>query len=158
MSELNDKPGISKEMRVSKLRNGAVIDHLRPGSAMKAIQVLGVTDGSTLSVGMFLESSKMGRKDILKIENKILTQTEINKIAVLSPEATLCNIRNYQVVQKIKAHLPAEISGIIRCNNPKCITNAEKIVTQFSVVTDAPLKVRCHYCERAMSGDEVELL
>lgn len=158
MSEPTDKTGISKEMRVSKLRSGAVIDHLRPGTAMKAIQVLGVTDGSTLSVGMFLESSKMGRKDILKIENKILSQTEIDKIAVLSPEATLCNIRDYQVVQKIKAHLPAEITGIIRCNNPKCITNAEKISTQFSVVTGNPLKVRCRYCERSMSGDEVELL
>ena len=158
MSEPTEKTGISKEMRVSKLRSGAVIDHLRPGTAMKAIQVLGVTDGSTLSVGMFLESSKMGRKDILKIENKILSQTEIDKIAVLSPEATLCNIRDYQVVQKIKAHLPAEITGIIRCNNPKCITNAEKITTQFSVVTGDPLKVRCRYCERSMSGDEVELL
>jgi aspartate carbamoyltransferase regulatory subunit len=158
MSDDNGKTPVSQEMKVSKLRNGAVIDHLRPGTAWKAIQVLGAADGSTLSIGMYLESSKMGRKDIVKIENKILTQKEINKIAVLSPEATLCNIRDYQVVQKIKAHLPKEIAAIIRCNNPKCITNHEKITTQFTVVTGDPLKVRCRYCERAMSGDEIELL
>jgi len=149
---------VSMEMRISKLRNGAVIDHLRPGTAMKAIQVLGVTDGSTLSIGMFLDSKKMGRKDLIKIENRTLTTKEINKIAVLSPEATLCNIRDYQVVQKTKAHLPREIPVIVRCNNPKCITNHEKVGTLFVVVEDNPLKLRCRYCERAMCGDEIELV
>jgi len=158
MSDNNGKTTVPQEMKVSKLRNGAVIDHLRPGTAMKAIEVLGAADGSTLSIGMYLESSKMGRKDILKIENKILTQKEIDKIAVLSPEATLCNIRDFKVVQKIKAHLPKEIAAIVRCNNPKCITNHEKITTHFTVVSEDPIKVRCGYCERAMTGDEIELL
>lgn len=157
MTEREPAP-ISREMKVSKLRNGAVIDHLRPGTAMKAIQVLGITDGTTLAIGMYLESKKMGRKDILKVENRRLTAEEINKIAVLSPEASVCHIQDYAVVEKVRVHVPREIAAIIRCNNPKCITNHERISTRFAVVTDEPLAVRCRYCERSMAGDDITLL
>jgi len=159
MTEEQDRPTLSKAIKIAKLRNGAVIDPLRPGPAMQAIQVLGVSAGSTaLPVGMYQVSSKIGHKDILKIENRTLTPDEINKIAVLSPEATLCNIRDYQVVDKIKAHLPPEIMGIIRCNNPKCITNHERITTRFMVLDDDPIRVQCRYCERFMTGKDIELL
>jgi len=148
----------SKKIRVSKLRNGAVIDHLEPGSAMKAIEFLGVSDGSTLSIGMFFESKKMGRKDILKIENRTLSPDEINKISILSPEATVCIIKEYKVEKKFKAHLPDKIEGIIRCNNPNCVTNHEKIATCFIVQNKEPLMVRCQYCERVMHGNEIVLI
>ncbi len=153
----NEQPTISREMKVSKLRSGVVIDHLPPGSAMKAIQVLGISDGSTLAIGMYFESKKMGRKDILKVENRTLTPREINKIAVISPEATVCIIKDYSVVDKFQVHLPDEVEGIIRCNNPNCVTNHEKIVTCFAVVEKDPLVVRCRYCERSMDRNEIDL-
>jgi aspartate carbamoyltransferase regulatory subunit len=158
MTDYKEQNMISKEMKVSKLRNGAVIDHLAPGMAMKAIEFLGVRDDSTLAIGMFFESKKMGRKDILKFENRELTRDEINKIAVLSPEATVCIIKDYNVVDKFSASLPREIEGIIRCSNPKCITNNEKIATRFVVQEKDPLIVRCQYCERAMHGSEIEFV
>jgi len=153
-----DKPNVSHEMKVTELRNGAVIDHLRRGTAMKVIEVLGITDGSTLSIGMYFESKKMGKKDIVKIENRSLTKDEMSKIALISPEATVCIVRDYEIVEKIKVELPRQVEGIIRCSNPKCITNHEAIVTRFSVENEEPLKVRCHYCERSLYGDEIELI
>lgn len=148
---------VSRDMRVTKLRSGTVIDHLRPGTAMKAIEVLGVTDGCAMSIGMFFESKKMGRKDILKLENRVLTPEEMQKIAILSPEASVCIIQDYAVVNKLDVRLPEEVEAVIRCNNPKCITNHENVPTRFSVEGGDPLKVRCRYCERSMAGGEIEL-
>lgn len=158
MTDHKEQNMISKEMKVSKLRNGAVIDHLAPGMAMKAIEFLGVRGDDSLAIGMFFESKKMGRKDILKFENRQLSREEINKIAVMSPEATVCIIKDYNVVEKFKASLPHEIEGIIRCSNPKCITNNEKVATRFVVQEKEPLLVRCQYCERAMHGNEIEFV
>ena len=148
----------TREMMVSKLRNGAVIDHLRPGMAMKAIEFLGVKEDNIAAIGMFFESKIQGRKDILKFENRSLTHEEINKIAVLSPGATVCIIKDYQVVEKFRVILPAEIEGIIHCINPKCITNNEAISTRFFVQNKDPLIVRCAYCERSMRDTEIVFL
>lgn len=156
---MNDKhSGASREIKVTKLRNGSVIDHLSSGTAMKVIEILGVVDGSTLAIGMFFESKKMGRKDILKIENRHLTDEEINKIAILSPEATVCTIKDFEVVNKHKVYLPDHFDAIIKCNNPKCITNHERLATYFNVVDVSPLTVRCRYCERAMTGSDITIL
>lgn len=144
--------------RVNKLRSGTVIDHLRPGTAMKVVELLGIVDGSILSIGMFFESRKMVRKDILKIENRTLTEEEISKLAVISPDATVCDIEGYSVRRKIHVRLPETVTEIIRCTNPNCITNHEFVPTHFHVESASPLKVRCRYCERAMSGGEIAFL
>ena len=156
--ETNKASQPTREMMVSKLKNGAVIDHLRPGMAMKAIEFLGVEEDNIAAIGMFFESKIQGRKDILKFENRNLNPQEINKIAVLSPGATVCIIKDYQVVEKFTVVLPSEIEGIIHCINPKCITNNEAIATRFFVQNEDPLIVRCAYCERAMRDTEIVFL
>ncbi len=145
----------SLDMKVAKLRNGTVIDHLSPGAALKVIDLLGIVDGHILSIGMFLESAKHGRKDIVKIENRILDPDELAKLAILSPGATVCVIQDYHVKEKQRVKLPHVASDIIKCNNPKCITNHEIVSTRFNVEAEEPLKVRCAYCERAMAGSEI---
>ncbi len=149
-----------KTIKVSKLKNGTVIDHLKPGTAIKALHVLGIEGGNAISIGMYFESEKMGKKDILKIENKELKPHEVNKIALISPNATLSIIENYEVKKKRRAYLPDVIEGIVKCGNPNCITNYENIRTKFYVikVSNGEIKLRCHYCERVFKKDEVELI
>lgn len=157
MSDANGKD-ISRDQKVSKLRNGTVIDHLKPGTALKVIELLGIVDGHILTIGMFFESKKIGRKDIVKIENRVLSPDELSRLAIISPDATVCVIEDYAVTGKSNVQVPGEVPDIIRCNNPKCITNHEKVSTRFSVEVMDPLKVRCQYCERSMAGNEISFI
>ncbi len=149
-----------KIIKVTKLKNGTVIDHLVPGTAIKALHVLGIEGENTISIGMYFESKKMEKKDILKIENKELNPNEVNKIALISPNATLSIIENYEIKNKTKAVLPNVIEGIVKCGNPNCITNHENIRTKFYVVEKSGrnVKLKCHYCERVFDKDELVLL
>jgi len=144
--------------RVAALRHGTVIDHMNAGMALKALGVLGLPKKGAALLGIGLESGKMGRKDILKLENVELTPTEIEKLAVFGPMATVSFIRDYVVVRKVNVKLPETIAGILRCPNPNCISNHERIETRFKVETQRPLDVRCHYCERRIREDEFILL
>jgi len=93
--------------------------------------------------------SKIGKKDIVKVENRELKPEEVNKIALIAPKATINIIRDYEVVKKFKVHLPDEIVGIVRCPNPNCISNArEPIQSRFRVISRDPIRIKCCYCER----------
>ena len=112
----------------------------------------------TVAIGLSLESPKVQRKDLIKIENRELTQDEVNKIALISPAATLSIIRDFKVVKKFKPELPDRLEGLLQCKNPSCISNAEKIPTHFTVLNREQLRIRCDYCERAVSKAEIDLL
>ena len=146
------------EYKVTALEQGTVIDHLPPGTALKTLEVLGYQDGGLVLVGMYLESRKWGKKDIVKIENKELTATEVAKIALLGPHTTISIIRDYRVVEKLPVVLTDTIHDVVRCPNPTCITNHNTVRTRFLVVRPEPLRVRCHYCERVVEENELELL
>ena len=146
------------EYKVTALRQGTVIDHLPEGTALKALEVLGDTGGGVVTVGMFLESRKWGKKDIIKIERKELTQGEADKIALLGPHTTISIIRDYRVVEKRASAIPARIVSVVRCPNPTCITNHDHVPTDFHVDVVEPLRVRCEYCERVVVKDELELI
>ena len=143
--------------QVAALRHGTVIDHLNAGKALKALEALGFPKKGAALLGIGLESGKMGTKDILKLENVELTQAEIDKLAVFGPQATVSWIRDYRVVRKVQAKLPDTIAGILRCPNPGCISNHEKIESRFGVERRRPLLVRCGYCERAIEEAEFVL-
>src|SRR5262245_14189155 len=123
-----------KSIKVSALRQGTVIDHLRRGSALRVIRVLGIALDGAGTVEVNLESRKYGLKELIKIENRELTEEEVSKIALLSPEATFCIIRSFEVVHKFRAQLPELVEGLVRCGNPSCITNADRLRTRFRVV------------------------
>lgn len=143
--------------QVAALRNGTVVDHLNSGMALRALQVLGVPPNGAALLGIHLESGKMGRKDILKLENVELGASEVARLALFGPRATVCLIRDYKVVKKVHVELPDVIAGILRCPNPNCVTNHEKIETRFDVECRSPIRIRCRYCERRVLESEFVL-
>jgi aspartate carbamoyltransferase regulatory subunit len=151
-------PGPIEHKQVAALRHGSVIDHLNAGMALKALEVIGLPKKGAALLGIGLESGKMGTKDILKLENVELTQAEIDKLAIFGPQATVSFIHEYRVVRKVNVKLPETITGILKCPNPNCITNHERVETRFRVETTKPLDVRCHYCERRIKESEFVLL
>jgi aspartate carbamoyltransferase regulatory subunit len=145
-------------VKVSALREGTVIDHLVSGTALKVLTVLGMRFECAVTIGLNLDSRKAGRKDIIKIERRELTPAEVARIALISPRATFSIIRDFKVVRKFTPELPALVEGLVRCPNPSCISNASWVTTKFHVVRPDPLRVRCHYCERSLKKEEIELL
>ena len=100
----------------------------------------------------------MGKKGIIKVEGKFLTQDEVNKIAIVAPDATVNIIKNYEVKDKIKVKSPDVVDNVVKCSNPVCMTNNEAIHTKFYVVKKDPLRIRCHYCERYMGKEDLEII
>ena len=147
-----------REMTVSKIRNGTVIDHLDSKITFKIVDILNLAcSENVVSVATNLFSEKIGRKGIIKISQRFLNQEEVNKIAIISHNATLCIIRDYEVESKTCLEHPNRITKIIRCGNPNCITNSEDIETVFNVLSAQPLKIRCHFCENTMDGSDLSL-
>jgi len=140
---------IKKELIVSALENGTVIDHIPSKNVFQVIKILNLENyANQILFGINLESKKFGKKGIIKVHNKFFQKEEINKIALVAPSATLIIIKDFQIIEKTQVQIPNHIEGIVKCFNPNCITNAEKVVTKFTLVTDTELKLRCHYCEK----------
>jgi aspartate carbamoyltransferase regulatory subunit len=149
---------VEQQIKVSALREGTVIDHLVAGTALKVLSVLGIKFEGAVTIGLNLDSRKAGRKDIIKIEKHEVTPGEVARIALISPRASFSIIRDFQVVDKFTPTLPEQIENLIRCPNPSCISTAPWMSTKFTVVRADPIKVRCHYCERSLKKEEIELL
>lgn len=147
-----------KELKVAGLCNGTVIDHIPSDQVFKVVSLLRLEElDSPITIGNNLESKKMGRKGIIKIENKYFEEDQVNKIALVAPKVVLNIIRDYQVMEKKRVVLPQAIRGIVRCNNPKCITNNEPMLTNFSVVDSENVVLSCHYCSIKIEQKDIEL-
>ncbi len=147
-----------RTLRVSKIRNGTVIDHITRGHALDVIKILGIDGraGGVVTIAMNVPSEKLGVKDIVKIEGRELNPEEVDKIALLAPHATINIIRNYRVVEKQRVKLPSVIYGILKCVNPSCISNSgEPVKSTFYVEREEPLRLRCHYCGRIIEREDV---
>ena len=135
----------NKELKVSAIKEGTVIDHIPAKNLFKVISILGLEKiPNAITFGTNLESKKLGRKSIIKVADRFFEDDEINKIALVAPEAKLNIIKDYKVVEKRVVSLPDEIAGYVRCFNPKCITNHEDVLTRFTVVSRSPLELKCH--------------
>ncbi len=138
-----------KELQVSAIENGTVIDHIPTKSVFQVIRILGLENcKEQILFGTNLESKKFGRKGIIKVANLFFKSEDINKIALVAPSATLIVIRNYQVVEKRQVEIPDQVNRIVRCFNPNCITNHERIATKFNVIDKTDLRLECIYCEK----------
>ena len=138
-----------KELRVSKIKDGTVIDHIPGGFALEVVKILGITGKGkkVMTIAINVPSKRFGVKDIVKIEGKALNSQEVNKIALVAPHASINFIHNYAVVEKLEVKLPKAIEGIIKCVNPCCISNSnEPVVSKFYIKTEEPLLLKCHYC------------
>jgi aspartate carbamoyltransferase regulatory subunit len=146
-----------KELKVSAIENGTVIDHIPANAVFKVIKMLklDVFDQMVL-FGTNLESKKYGAKGIIKVSNKYFKSEELNKIALVAPHASIIEIKDYQVTRKTIVETPDQITGIVKCFNPNCITNIEVIITRFTVVDKEEIRLKCHYCEKITQKKNME--
>ena len=145
---------------IRKIRNGIVIDHIPAGRALTVLKVLGLTgkEGYRIALVMNVESKKLGRKDIVKIEDKELSRDELNIISLIAPTATINVIREYEVKHKFKVEVPQVIENVFKCRNPRCITNQprEPIKPRFVLVSKDPLILKCDYCGTYHTIEDIE--
>ena len=147
-----------KKLEVSGIENGTVIDHIPARKVFAVVKVLklGKSDDQVF-LGANLTSKRQGSKGIIKVANKILSDEETDKLALVAPEATVNIIKNFDVVEKRKIKLPDMMRGVAVCINPKCITNNNPVVTKMHVIKQKPIEVRCHYCEHVMEEDDIRV-
>ncbi len=147
-----------RELRVSKIRNGTVIDHISGGFALDVVKILGITgkEKRVMTIAINVPSKRFGVKDIVKIEGRALNPGEVNRIALVAPHASINIIRDYVVVEKVEVKLPKMIEGIVKCTNPVCVSNSEEPVSsKFYVKSEDPLVLKCHYCGIILEQDDV---
>jgi aspartate carbamoyltransferase regulatory subunit len=138
-----------KMLRVSKIKDGTVIDHITAGHALDVVRILGITgeEKGPITVAINVPSKLLKTKDIVKIEGRELKPQEVAKIALLAPHASINIIRDYKVVKKQEVKLPKTIENIIKCANPACISNSnEPVKAKFYIDCEEPLLLKCHYC------------
>ena len=139
-----------KELVVSALENGTVLDHIPAENVYKALDILNLKGvESQITIGINLASRIYGKKGIIKIADKFFEDEELNKLALIAPKATVNIIRDFKVVEKKKLVMPAEIVGIAKCKNPKCVTNHQPVKTWFKTIDNGnEISLLCHYCEK----------
>jgi aspartate carbamoyltransferase regulatory subunit len=150
-----------KKLEVTAIENGTVIDHIPAGSLFKIIDILRLDhETHRITFGNNLESKRMGTKAIIKINNRYCQPEEINRIALVAPDAVVNIIENYEVTKKLRIEVPDHIEGFARCANPRCVTNVEGIKTAFRVTRreGEGYALRCEYCEKMTWPDQLEII
>lgn len=150
---------IRKELKVSAIENGTVIDHIPAKSVFRVVKMLNLENTSgQVTIGFNLDSQKYGKKGIIKVSNQFFENREANKIALIAPSATLIVIKDYEVVDKRDVEIPDTIEQFVKCVNPNCITNHQQVTTRFTVIDKVDLKLQCHYCEKITGKNNIEIL
>lgn len=150
-----------KELIVSAIENGTVIDHIPADKVFEVFKILNLEHSkNSVYFGTNLDSKKFGQKGIIKISDKYFAPEEINKIALVAPKATLIEIKDFEVINKHRIELPSTIDTIVKCFNPNCVTNKENVPTKFKVMTDdnEKVKLKCHYCEKYTNQNNIEFI
>ena len=148
-----------QELQVAALENGTVIDHIPTDKLFTVVNLLELQKSdSNITIGNNLQSKRLGRKGIIKVANRFFTDEEISRLSVVAPNVRLNIIRDYEVVEKKEVLLPSVLRGIVRCHNPKCITNNEPMTTIFEVVDKENGILKCHYCEKEQKKEDIKLL
>lgn len=147
-----------KELKVAALENGTVIDHIPSEKVFEVVNLLHLDRMTTpVTIGYNLKSESMKQKGIIKIADKFFSDEELNQLSVVAPNVTLCIIRDYEVVEKKEVRMPQELIGIVRCNNPKCISNNEPGMRTRFIQQESNV-LRCHYCNRQIELENVKLV
>ncbi len=147
-----------KELRVTKIKDGTVIDHISGGYALDVVKILGITgkEKRVMTIAINMPSKRFGVKDIVKIEGRALNAGEVNRIALVAPHASINFVKDYRVVEKLEVVLPKVIEGIVRCVNPACISNSDEPVgSKFFVESEEPLLLKCDYCGYVLEKADV---
>jgi aspartate carbamoyltransferase regulatory subunit len=146
-------------IRIVKINDGTVIDHIRAGKALDVLKILGITgkEGTVVTLAMNISSSKIERKDIVKVEKRSLAAKEVARIALVAPEATINIIKDSKVIKKTRVELPKAITDVVDCPNPRCVTNKERepIHSKYQVVSKKPLQLKCLYCWTLLEEEDI---
>lgn len=144
------------KLKVSAISEGTVIDHIPSENLFKVISILELDKTTNMiTFGANLDSDKLKNKAIIKVSNQFFENDDINRIALIAPHAKLNIIRDYEVVEKKVVEIPDRVVGIVKCFNPKCITNNEPVTTNFSVISKDPIALKCKYCEKITHGHQM---
>ena len=142
----------ARELKITPIKNGTVIDHISNGLALEVLKIIGahtLDKDSTVSVALHVRSNKLGWKDIVKVENMELSPRKVNAIALIAPTATISIIREFKVREKRPVDLPERVVGVLKCPNTNCISNQnEPIESEFEVASRRPVTLICAYCDR----------
>ena len=145
-----------KEMIVAAIENGTVLDHIPSDRLFDVVSLLHLDKMSnSVTIGYNLKSAVMGTKSIIKIANKYFTDEELNQLSVVAPNISLCIIKDYEIIEKRMVVMPEELVGIVRCPNPKCITNNEPMQTRFKTTSHSSDIIRCSYCNKDVELKDV---
>ena len=148
-----------EELQVAALQNGTVIDHIPTDKLFTIVSLLGLKNSDlSITIGNNLPSKKLGKKGIIKVADRFFTDEEISRLSVVAPNVQLNIINNYEVVEKKQVIMPDVIKGLVKCGNPKCITNNEPMTTIFHVICKENGILKCHYCEKEQNKEAVKLL
>ena len=147
----------SIEIIVRRIKNGSVIDHIESGKAFLVLKALNITgrEGNVITVALNVPSNKYEKKDIIKVENRYLKPDETNKLSLIAPHATINIIKEYKLAEKRKIQSPDYITGIFKCPNLRCVTNGENIKSVIEIMDKNKMILRCKYCGRILSIDEL---
>lgn len=143
---------------VRRIKDGTVIDHIEGGKGLKVLEALGIDgkDGNVITIALNVPSGKFNKKDIIKVENRYLQDYDTNKLAIISPTATINIIKDYKLTEKRRVSLPNKIEKIFRCSNPDCITNSKEDIDSVMDVVDKTGRVlRCKYCTRILDVNQL---
>ena len=148
-----------EELQVAALQNGTVIDHIPTDKLFTIVSLLGLKNSDlNITIGNNLPSKKLGKKGIIKVADRFFSDEEISRLSVVAPNVQLNIIRDYEVVEKKQVIMPDVVKDIVKCGNPKCITNNEPMMTIFHVICKESGVLKCHYCEKEQNKESVKLL
>lgn len=145
-------------LQVAALKNGTVIDHIPSDKLFTVVNLLELqSSDQNITIGNNFESQKLGKKGIIKVADRFFSDEEISRLSVVAPNVKLNIIHNYEVVEKKQVIMPDVVKGIVKCGNPKCITNNEPMPTLFHVVDKENGILKCHYCEKEQNKETLKL-
>jgi aspartate carbamoyltransferase regulatory subunit len=151
---------MEKHLKVSAIKDGTVLDHIPANQLFKVIDILGLSKiTNQITFGTNLDSKLLGKKAIIKIADKFFEDNDINRIALIAPQAKINIIHDFQVVEKKVLSVPSTIKGIAKCMNPACITNHQDVETSFATISGSPeLKLLCKYCEKVTDEKNLKII
>lgn len=150
---------VDQTLKISKIREGTVIDHIPSGKALRVLQILNIREdvNYSVSIGIHVPSGKLQAKDVIKIEDRFLEKIELDMISLIAPNASISIVTEYTIKEKFSVELPDTLLGLINCANQNCITNKnEPVKSEFETISRSPIIVRCKYCEREMNYREIQ--
>ena len=143
-------------LNIDEIQEGIVIDHIKAGTAVGLMDLLGIKSNRTASVALIQNArsakSPTGRKDIIKVECPIDT-LDLDILGFIDHNITVNIIKDGEIVEKKKLSLPKEVHNVIKCKNPRCITSIEQELEQIFILADPKKEIyRCKYCEEKYRG------